>query len=108
MPLSTEGGEIHLVNKARILAVEVAADQEEPEEIDALGSRQVEVETTVLGGLTLSGQLWYAMPPGQRRTLDFLNASPVFFPLLSQEKTTLVRRMSVVSVRERDAGSTST
>ncbi len=102
MPLVSAESDTRLVSKARILTLEVAADQEDPEPIDTFASRELEVIIDTVGGLSLSGRLVFVMPPGQRRTLDFLNAAAAFISLANEDKTTLIRRAGIVSVREQE------
>jgi hypothetical protein len=103
MPLSCGESGTSLLCKSRIIAVEVAVDQEEPEPTDA-ADRNLDICVDTIEGHTLSGRISYMMPPGQRRTLDFLNAAPAFIPLLGDGKIIHVRRTSVTCVRELNEG----
>jgi hypothetical protein len=103
MPLICCESETSLVSKSRIVTVEVTADPEEYHTAEA-GNRDLEISVDMIDGHTLSGRISYLLPPGQRRTLDFLNASPPFFLLLGKDKITLVRRNSVTRVRELNEG----
>ncbi len=100
MPLVSDKSGTRLVSKARILTLEVAADQEDPEPIDTFASRELDVTIDTIGGVSLSGRLVFVMPAGQRRTLDFLNAAASFISLADEDKTTLIRRTGIISVRE--------
>jgi len=106
MPLVSGGLHTHLVSKTRILTLEIAAGQEDHEPIDTFASRELDVTVDAIGGLTLSGRLVFVMPPGQRRTLDFLNAAPSFISLANEDKTTLIRRSGIISVREHEENPT--
>jgi hypothetical protein len=103
MPLSCGESGTALICKARIITVEVGIDQEEPEPTDA-ADKKLEICVDTIDGHTLSGRISYMMPPGQRRTLDFLNAAPAFIALLGDGKTMHVRRGSVTRVRELSEG----
>jgi len=106
MPLVSDGSHTHLVSKTRILTLEIEAGQEDLEPIDTFASRELLVSIETVGGLTLSGRLVFVMPPGQRRTLDFLNAAPPFISLADEDKTTLIRRSGIISVREQEENPT--
>lgn len=105
MPLSGEAG-TSLVNKARVIAVEVPPDYEEADDVDAAPSLELQVEIKAIESLTLAGRVLHDMPPGQRRTLDYLNAAPAFITLLGESGATLIRRTAIVGVREQTAAPT--
>jgi hypothetical protein len=98
MPLLCGESQTYLVSKSHIISVEKAADPEELNSDEA--NRNLEVCVDMIDGHSFSGRISYLLPPGQRRTLDFLNTSPPFFPLMGNGTITLVRRASVTRVRE--------
>ncbi|MBN2371841.1 MAG: hypothetical protein JXO72_15270 [Vicinamibacteria bacterium] len=103
MPLSCGESGVFLICKSRIIFIEVDVNQEEPEPMD-VADRNIEIRIDTIDGHAISGRISYMMPPGQRRTLDFLNAAPAFIPLLGAGKITHVRRASVTRVRELSEG----
>jgi hypothetical protein len=93
------GEDRFLLNKSGIIAVEIPGGRDEVEGWGSGAGREVPVRLTLPGGTSLIGTIFVVMPPERARVLDFLNATPRFFPLIGEHQVTLVHRNYVVSVR---------
>ncbi|HSP77897.1 MAG TPA: hypothetical protein VLQ93_05185 [Myxococcaceae bacterium] len=57
-----------------------------------------EVEIHLSDGQKLRGLITYVLPDQHSRLLDFLNGSPLFFPLFQEERVALVNKRHVAYV----------
>lgn len=89
-----------LLNKSRIVTIELATGEEQAECIESEAARGQQVKITLTCGVTLAGRIRYLMPEGRGRLLDYLNAAPRFIPLIGESRVSLVHRRFVVSVQE--------
>jgi len=58
------------------------------------------IEVVLEDGTTLDGDIWYAMPEGQRRVQDFLNTPDRFFRLREGDRALLVNKTRVLWVSQ--------
>ena len=100
IPLWSEGpAACTLVNKRFIELVElIEPDRVDPNEPDLTSHREVSV--LLSSGTGLRGQLLISTPPGQSRTLDFLNRGERFFYLETENGMTIVHLEHVVTVSD--------
>jgi hypothetical protein len=94
-----------LVNKTRIMLVELPQGEEELEFQEAESGKEREVEVGMKGGLQLTGRLKYTMPVEKERILDYINAAPMFIPMLRDGRVVLVNGRYLVSLKGLESGS---
>ena len=85
-----------LVNKSRIVWIELATSDEQQPESDV--ATQCRVTLTLTNGLLVEGWVRYELPPERQRLLDFLNSAGDFVAIFDDQHTTLVNLASVVRV----------
>jgi hypothetical protein len=102
IPLAEARGPF-LVNKNRVMMVELPPGEEELE--FQIGEQAVEraVEIGLKGGLRLTGCLKYTMPVEKGRILDYLNAAPLFIPMLRDRRGVLLNSNFLVSLKDLDS-----
>jgi hypothetical protein len=100
IPLWSEGpAACTLVNKRFIELVELLEpDLIDPQEPDLSSHREVSV--LLSSGTGLRGTLLISTPPGQNRTLDFLNRGERFFYLGTEHGMSIVHLEHVVTVSD--------
>jgi hypothetical protein len=100
VPLWSEGpAACTLVNKRFIEMVELLEpDVVDPQEPDLSNHREVSV--LMSSGTGIRGTLYISTPPGQSRTLDFLNRGERFFYLDTEHGMTIVHLEHVVTVSD--------
>ena len=98
VPLSHQG-ENFLVNKMRVVWVQLGVGQTRYERADSEGAQEAKVRLGFGHERTLDGRLAYIMPPERSRLLDYLNAAEGFIPLLGEERATLINRKFVSMVQ---------
>ena len=90
-----------LVSKSSVAVAETPLPSSEPDDHIASARVGLGVEVQVLGGITCAGWVFPDKTPGKARLLDYLNGyTDKFIVLYDSQKTTLVNRNSVTSVRE--------
>lgn len=104
IPLAQERAAF-LVNKTRIMLVELPPGEEELEFQEAESGREREVEIGMKGGLRLIGRLKYTMPVEKERVLDYLNAAPLFIPMLRDGRVVLLNSRYLVKIKDLESGS---
>ncbi len=97
--------EAFLVNKTRIMLVELPAGEEELEFHEADSGKECHVEVWMKGDLRLTGRLKYTMPVEKERILDYLNAAPMFIPMLRNGRVVLVNGRYLVRIKDLASGS---
>jgi hypothetical protein len=85
-----------LVNKSRIVWIELATSDEAQPEND--GAIQCRVTLTLTNGLLVEGWVRYELPPERQRLLDYLNSAGDFVAVFDDQHTTLVNLAAVVRV----------
>jgi hypothetical protein len=91
-----------LVNKAFIELVELEEpDLSRPDDPDLTDRRPVTI--LLASGTSVRGNLIISTPPGQDRTLDFLNRGERFFYLETEQAHCIVHLAHVVTVSDLDA-----
>jgi hypothetical protein len=91
-----EAGEFILVNKTKLLYLELAERDLLPETMIAL---EVSVEVFLADGKTISGSFFVEMPEERSRLSDYLNFSPQFIYLCREKNDIIINKSAVVSVR---------
>lgn len=89
-----------LLNKSRIVTVQLASGHERPEGITEQHAREQRVRFHLAGGYVVDGWVRYFMPDEHARLLDYLNECPRFIPVIGDQRVTLVHRLFVSSVEE--------
>lgn len=97
LPFRDKGGQFILINKSALTHVRYPRGTEADQTI----GDKLNVRITFFGGELLEGILTIAMPAGQNRLMDYINASPGFFILEGEEfcylaNGALVREISPV------------
>jgi hypothetical protein len=104
IPLAQESNAF-LVNKTRMMLVELPPGEEELEFPEVESGREREVEVGMKGGLQLAGRLKYTMPVEKERILDYLNAAPLFIPMLRNGRAVLLNSRYLVRIKDLESGS---
>jgi hypothetical protein len=95
LPLITKQGPM-MVSKTRIVLLRMADQADLGWDADLEGFPRVDAEIEMAGvgdgDRHLRASLRLAMPPGQQRLLDYLNAAPPFFPVLLIDGPALIHR----------------
>lgn len=103
-PLTTVEGTLLLAKSGIVLVRTGEIHDAGWSQEDLEGVPEVDAELTLSGQPPgrdrLVGTLRLAMPPGQRRMLDFVNATPPFLPLLLEDGPALVARSFIRSLRQ--------
>ncbi|WP_432823809.1 hypothetical protein [Trichloromonas sp.] len=84
-PFKTRDGRFCLVNKSSVTHARYPVQNEE----ETYGDR-IKVRLTFYGGELLEGTIIIAMPPGKGRLQDYINSTPGFFCLLTEESHYIV------------------
>jgi hypothetical protein len=87
------------------MLVELPQGEEELEFQEAESGKEREVEVGMKGGLQLTGRLKYTMPVEKERILDYINAAPMFIPMLRDGRVVLVNGRYLVSLKGLESGS---
>lgn len=77
------------------VATEVESDPEDQITIPT----EHEVEIQLVHGEKLHGLITYVLPDSHSRLTDYLNSSPMFFPLFEQDRVALVNKRHVAYIR---------
>jgi hypothetical protein len=96
-----EGG-VALVPKARVLEITCQEDVPPPDLDRITAATVVELEVVFPDGARHRGVVTLELPPGRRRTLDFLNGEGVFFALWSEGRTRYINKLHVRFIRPLD------
>ena len=96
-----EGG-VALVPKARVLEITCSEDVPPPDPDRVTAAMQVELEVILPGGTEHRGRVTLELPPGRRRTLDFMNGEGDFFALWSEGRTRYINKLHVRLIRPLD------
>jgi hypothetical protein len=96
-----EGG-VALVPKARVLEITCPEDVPPPDPDRLTAAQQVELEVILPGGAEHRGRVTLELPPGRRRTLDFMNGEGGFFALWSEGRTRYINKLHVRLIRPLD------
>lgn len=86
---------VRMINKERIVEVEVAVQPEEEESL----AKEEEMTLTFQDGFSLSGRALVELPPTKSRLIDFLNYSERFFELRDGGNTHIVNRKHISYVK---------
>lgn len=96
-----EGG-VALVPKARVLEVTCPEDMPPPDPDRVTAATVVELDVVLPAGQRHLGVVAIELPPGRRRTLDFLNGQGDFFALWSDGRTRYINKLHVRFIRPLD------
>lgn len=100
-PFEAHGSKERLVlNKPEVVALTVAAEDDEGEESDEAGGMPVCRVAIEVGGRRFGGTLVIDMPPNQRRVVDFLNRPNAFLTLRDGRHHHLIQKARIVRVIE--------
>ena len=91
-----EAGEFILVNKTKLLYLELAERDLLPETMIA---SEISVEVCLADGRTMVGNFFVEMPKERSRLSDYLNFSPQFIYLCREKNDLIINKSAVVSVR---------
>jgi hypothetical protein len=100
LPLTLHGGEVHLVRKDRISAVNLEASLPGPERFPT--AEPVIFVVQMADGSEYRGRVHIELRPPRTRGLDFLNQGERFFALEAEEATWYINRTQVERVRPED------
>jgi hypothetical protein len=100
--LTLPDGGVALVPKARVLEITCPDDVPPPDPDRVTAAMQVELEVVLPGGTQYRGRVTLELPPGRRRTLDFLNGPGGFFALQSDDRTRYLNKLHVRLIRPLD------
>ncbi|GMQ90501.1 MAG: hypothetical protein BMS9Abin10_0887 [Gammaproteobacteria bacterium] len=89
-----------LLNKACIVAVELASGHQQAEGVENEIAREQRVRVTLAQGKTVERWLRFFMPEELGRLLDYLNEAPPFIAVVGEQRVTLVHRCFIQSVQE--------
>jgi hypothetical protein len=90
---------MHFLNCRRVAVARVAREIEADDDAAAHTiPTEHEVRVTLSSGQTLQGLITYVLPPERSRLIDFLNAAPLFIPLVEADHLALVNRELVVEI----------
>jgi hypothetical protein len=89
-----------LVNKTRIMLVELPQGEAEGELQEAGSCVERGIEVEMKGGVRLAGRLKYTMPVERERILDYMNAAPMFIPMLQDGRVVLLNGRYLVSLKD--------
>lgn len=89
-----------LLNKQRIVTVQLAAGHDQPEGIEDEFACEQRVRVNLMAGDPIEGWIRYLMPAEKTRLLDYLNAAPRFFAVIGGPRVVLVQRRFIVSAEE--------
>lgn len=100
--LSDESNKVEIFNKDFIIEViiDIKLDQEEQTNILESNIWIEEVEVQCTNSITLVGQVVLDLPPNRARVLDFFNLPEAFFALQKNDKTHVINKKYVTSVKE--------
>jgi hypothetical protein len=90
--LVLEGEQPVFVAKSQVLYVELESEPAIDDPDRASAARRLELEVELADGTMLEGIVMIELPPDRLRALDFLNASPVFFPLWTPDAVRIINR----------------
>lgn len=89
-----------LLNKERIVTVQLASGHHQAEGIEDGFACEQRVRINLVQGEILEGWIRYLMPEEKTRLLDYLNSAPRFIAVISEPRVTLVQRRFIVGVEE--------
>jgi hypothetical protein len=93
---------VALVPKAQVLEVTCSEDVPPPDPDRITAAKVVDLEVILPGGAEYRGQATLELPPGRRRTLDFVNAAGDFFALWCEGRTRYINKLHVRLIRPLD------
>ncbi|HWB42083.1 MAG TPA: hypothetical protein VG500_12525 [Gemmatimonadales bacterium] len=96
-----EGG-VALVPKAQVTEVLCLEDVPEPDPDRVTAAKHVELEVILPGGAEYRGLATLELPPGRRRTLDYMNGAGGFFALWTDGRTRYINKLHVRLIRPLD------
>ena len=97
----SEGG-VALVPKSRVLEITCQEDVPPPDPDRVTAAVSVDLEVVFPDGARHRGVVTLELPPGRRRTLDFLNAEGAFFALWAEGRTRYINKLHVRFIRPLD------
>ena len=100
--LTLTEGDVALVPKARVLEITCQEDVPPPDPDRVTAAHVVELEVVLPEGARHRGVVALELPPGRRRTLDFLNGEGVFFGLWADGRTRYINKLHVRFIRPLD------
>jgi hypothetical protein len=93
---------VALVPKAQVLEITCSEDVPPPDPDRVTAAKVVDLEVILPGGAQYRGQVTLELPPGRRRTLDYMNGAGAFFALWSEGRTRYINKLHVRLVRPLD------
>ena len=96
-----EGG-VALVPKSQVLEITCPEDVPPPDPDRVTAAKQVELEVVLPGGTEYRGHATLELPPGRRRTLDYINGPGGFFALWTDGHTRYINKLHVRLIRPLD------
>ncbi|HEX6670321.1 MAG TPA: hypothetical protein VF061_12210 [Gemmatimonadales bacterium] len=100
--LTLSEGDVALVPKARVLEITCQEDVPPPDPDRVTAAKVVDLEVVLPDGARHQGVVTLELPPGRRRTLDFLNGEGVFFALWADGRTRYINKLHVRFIRPLD------
>jgi hypothetical protein len=91
-PLTNDAGQTIFLAKSQVLAVSIAAGllEDDPDRLSA--ARTIELLVQLSDGTEFTGTVKSELPPGRRRTLDFLNYGSGFFGMAAKDTVKFINR----------------
>ncbi len=101
-PVTLDDGRIGFIAKSQVSAIRSASAMTpaDPERVSA--AKTIGLEVVMAGGAEYRGWAALELPPTRARTLDYLNASGLFFMLESEDAAWFIHREYVRMVRPLD------
>jgi hypothetical protein len=100
--LTLRDGGVALVPKSQVLEITCPDDVPPPDPDRVTAAVRLELEVVLPGGAEYRGCVTLELPPGRRRTLDFLNGPGNFFALQSDRDTRYINKLHVRLIRPLD------
>jgi hypothetical protein len=100
--LTLAEGDVALVPKTRVLEITCQEDVPPPDPDRVTAAKVVELEVVLPEGTQHRGVVTLELPPGRRRTLDFLNGEGDFFALWCDGRTRYINKLHVRFIRPLD------
>jgi hypothetical protein len=95
--LDADGGDLHLLARAAISFVRLAAAEEPGDAEELTIPTEHALEVVLRDGARLAGTVSYVLPPERSRPIDFLNEAPAFFRLFTAPGEVLLVNREQVS-----------
>ena len=101
-PVTLPDGKVAFVAKAQVAVVTCSPEvgQSDPDRLSA--AKTIALEIIMAGGAEFRGWATLELPPTRARTLDYLNASGLFFSLQGEDAVRFISRSHVRVVRPLD------